>query len=122
MGGNADLGDRSNYKDSQYIPGVTMPNGTNAPDARLLLIGGGASDVQGNTTPRALAAIANFGDGAERDMAGDVVRFSRVSVASATVPPDAVIQTNFINRSDETLRAGDAAFGVADTSAYPVPT
>ena len=98
---------------SNYVPGVTMPDGTQAPDARLVAIGGGRTDAHGVNDPWSVAAIGNFGGGGERDGGDGTVYAGVTVVADGTVPDGDDIKPNIANRSGRTLSAGESTLGVA---------
>lgn len=130
-----------------YTPGLTLPNGTAAPDARLTCIGGGRSNIVGGgatglglSTPAPYSAvpICAFGNGASRD-GGAGPAFTgfamKMVTAAAPVATGAAIEAGFTNRvlsvaqtgypgSDpvgQTLAIGQSAFGSA-TAASVGPT
>lgn len=104
--------------DDDMTPGHRMPNGTAAPDARLLAIGGGrnsaTADGQGVNNPYAVQPILAFGAGTQRD-AGAGPAFTGRSMAmvtaAGTVADGAAIETTYINRTGVTMVATESAFG-----------
>jgi hypothetical protein len=120
--------------DDDETPGVTKPDNTAAPDARLLAIGGGRSVItpgagtdwsRGLSSPNpwnALPLLA-FGNGGSRD-AGAGPAFTgfgmKMVTAAADVAAAAVVETGFANRSGVILKSGLSQFGsTAAASAAP---
>jgi len=112
-----------------YQPGLTLPAGTAAPDARLLAIGGGKSTANTVATPSVPAPyvaqpILNFGNGGSRD-AGAGPAFTgfgmKVVTAAAPIANGAAIETGFTNRSGVTIPTGSSEFG-SSTTASPAVT
>ena len=115
------------YMDN-YTPGITMPAGTVAPDARLLAIGGGRSsitvtsgDVAGGTSlpnPYVAQPVLAFGGGGSRD-GGAGPSFTGFSMKLVTATADvfngAAIEAGYVNRSNVTLPAGRHQFGSNQT-------
>jgi hypothetical protein len=112
-----------------YQPGLTMPAGTAAPDARLLAIGGGKSSA--NTVaapsvpvPYVAQPILNFGNGGSRD-AGAGPTFTgfgmKVVTATATVANGAAIEAGFTNRQGVDITTGLSQFG-SSAAASPAVT
>lgn len=99
-------------------PGLTMPGGTAAPDARLLLIGGGRSNPATNgfslANPLAAQPLLGFGNGGSRD-AGAGPAFTgfgqQIVTATATTAPGAAIVAGYINRGSGNVLAGQSDFG-----------
>lgn len=111
-----------------YTPGVTLPNGNAATDARLTAIGGGASQKATNgiaaTTPYAAQPLLGFGNGGSRD-AGAGPAFTGFAVkmvtAAAGVAAGAVVEAGFTNRTGQAMTTGQSTFGSA-TAASPAVT
>jgi hypothetical protein len=112
-----------------YQPGLSLPSGALATDARLLAIGGGKSSA--NTVvapsvpvPYVAQPILNFGNGGSRD-AGAGPAFTgfgmKVVTATATVANGAAIETGFTNRQGVAITTGLSQFGSA-TAASPAVT
>lgn len=101
-----------------YVPGVTLPGGTAAPDARLVAIGGGRSSATANgvapTVPYNAQPILAFGNGATRD-AGAGPAFTgfamKTVTAAGTVANGGVVETGFTNRSGVSITIGQSVFG-----------
>lgn len=101
-----------------YTPGVTLPGGTAATDARLTCIGGGKSTATVNgvapTVPYNAQPLLGFGTGGSRD-AGAGPAFTGFSLktvtATATVANGAAVETGFINRSGVSITNGQSVFG-----------
>lgn len=110
--------------DDDYVPGVTLPNGTLATTAILTAIGGGRSGAAVNgaapTTPFSVAQLLAFGGGASRDAGGGAGFGTRSVIAPGPVAIGAVVEAGFTNRSDRALVAGQTVFGSAVVAA-PVP-
>lgn len=110
----------NNFSDN-YIPGVTLPDGTtSASDARLTSIGGGRSTANTVASPSApnpynAQPILDMGVGGSRD-AGAGPAFTGFSMklvtAAADIAQGAAIETGFINRT------GPAASGVVLKNTY----
>lgn len=112
------------FTDDQ-TPGLTLPNNTVAPDARLTAIGGGRSNIVGGgatglgvSTPAPYTAVPlyGFGAGASRDGgAGPVFTGFAVKMVTAAgaVADGAVIEAGWVNRSGVAMVATDSAFGSA---------
>jgi hypothetical protein len=113
-----------NFFSDDAMPGVTMPNGTAAPDARLLAIGGGrstANTVAAPSVPQPYNAlpILNFGNGGSRDAgAGPIfVGFGmKLVTAVGTVAQGAAIESGFVNRQEVPITVGNSQFGSSNTS------
>ena len=99
--------------DLNEFPGLTMPDGSAAPDARLLAIGGGRCNAPTIATngipvpnPYVAQPLLAFGGGSSRD-AGAGPAFTGFGMktlqAGAAVADGAVIATGFTNRSGVTL-------------------
>ena len=112
---------RQNFTDD-YTPGVTMPDNTVAPDARLTAIGGGRSDAAGVSTPWNALQLLGFGNGASRDAGAGVGFGMKLVTAAAPVAHAGVIETGFTNRVavGYTLPTGNSAFG-SSVAASPTP-
>jgi hypothetical protein len=107
-----------------YTPGLTLPDGTNASDARLVAIGGGKSLPTGVSDPYVAGfALLMAGNGGSRD-AGVGPAFtgfgSKMVTAVGTVAPAGVIETGFVNRSGVSLTVGQSTFG-SDVAASAAP-
>jgi len=108
------------------VPGVTLPGGTSAPDARLLALGGGRSNVDGTANPYATQQLLGFGNGGSRDAgAGPVFTGYGMSMVTATAnvnPGDPIGATTFKNRVQPgfVLPAQNSAFGSANDASPPV--
>lgn len=109
--------------DDDEIPGVTLPAGGTATDARLTSIGGGRCNAptlasNGIATPNPWNAqpLLGFGGGGSRD-AGAGPAFTGFSMKMVTAAADiavaGVVETGFVNRSGTTLKSGDSQFGSA---------
>ena len=114
-----------NFTDN-YEPGVSLPGGTAAPDARLTAIGGGRSDPDGTPDPFNAVPLLGFGNGGTRD-AGAGPAFTgfgcKTVTATGTVAHGADIEAGFSNRVKVglSLVSGQSAFGsAAAASAAPV--
>jgi len=111
----------------EYQPGISLPSGASAPDARLLAIGGGRSTANGTTVaqpptvpnPYAVQPLLDMGVGGARD-AGAGPAFTgfgmKSVIATAGVAQGAAIETGWINRtapaaSGISLLTGKTAFG-----------
>lgn len=116
-----------NFTDD-YTPGVTMPAGTVAVDARLTAIGGGKVVVTGNSqeiytvTPYNDQPLLGFGGGGARD-AGAGPAFTgfatKAVTATGAVAVGAAVEAGFLNRTSFALNAGKTVFGSAN-AASPV--
>ena len=101
-----------------YTPGVTLPGGTAATDARLTCIGGGKSTATVNgiapTVPYNAQPLLGFGNGGSRD-AGAGPAFTGFSLktvtATATVANGAAVEAGFLNRSGVSITTGQSVFG-----------
>jgi hypothetical protein len=108
------------------VPGVSLPGGTSAPDARLLALGGGRSNVDGTANPYAAQPLLGFGNGGSRDAgAGPVFTGYSMSMVTATAnvnPGDPIGATTFKNRVQPgfVLPAQNSAFGSANDASPPV--
>lgn len=120
FGGNMVLGaiSGSGFTDD-YTPGVTLPDGTAATDARLLAIGGGHSSAASNgiaaTTPYDEQPLIFFGQGAERD-AGSyryTGHAAKLVTATGSVANGSAVEAGFENRSGQTIVSGASVFGFA---------
>ena len=111
-----------NFTDD-YIPGVTLPDGTTAPDARLTAIGGGLSDETGEPTPYNAQPLLGFGNGGARD-AGAGPAFTgfggKIVTAAADVAEGGVIETGFVNRTGAELLDTLSALGSSTTASAAV--
>lgn len=110
-----------------YTPGVTLPNGSAAPDARLTCIGGGKSGpatggVAANT-PYNAQPLLGFGAGGSRD-AGAGPAFTGFAVkmvtASGAVAIGAAVEAGFLNRTDRAMVSGESVFGSANAASPAV--
>ena len=110
-----------NFNDD-YKPGVTMPDGTVAADARLTAIGGGRSDVDGVSDPWNALELLAFGNGASRDATAGLGFGMKLVTAAADIAHAGVIETGFTNRVavGYTLPTGNSAFG-SSVAASPTP-
>jgi hypothetical protein len=139
VGTGTDKDDTGNFT-SQCIPGTSLPSNSAAPDARLLYIGGGLSDVNGVPTPRVTSQLCAAGGG--RYLPSAVVGSSRdggtnqgfgtkLVIAPSDIAFGSAIVAGHLNRSSRqvnftgeeeqlTLLTGLAQFGSA-TAAAPVP-
>lgn len=114
--------------DDAEIPGLTMPSGAAAPDARLLAIGGGRSAATSagasQVLPYAAQPILAFGGGGSRDAgAGPAYTgFSTkmVTATAATIVGNPIV-TGFVNRAGRSMLTGESSFGVS-TAASPAVT
>lgn len=106
-----------------YTPGLSMPDGTNAPDSRLWCIGGGKSGVGGAVVAgySAGSGLLAAGNGGSRDAGAGAGFATKMVTAVGTVANGAAVETGFLNRSGQTLTAGQSVFGSA-TAASAVPT
>lgn len=116
-----------------YIPGVTLPNGTLATTAILLAIGGGRSNIVGggNTglgvstvAPFIAVPILGFGAGGSRDAgAGPVFTGfgTKIVTAAGAVAIGAVVETGFVNRGESAMVATESILG-SGTGASVTPT
>ena len=101
-----------------YTPGVTLPGGTAATDARLTCIGGGKSTATVNgiapTVPYNAQPLLGFGNGGSRD-AGAGPAFTGYSLktvtATATIANGAAVEAGFLNRSGVSITTGQSVFG-----------
>jgi hypothetical protein len=110
-----------------YTPGVTLPGGTSATDARLTAIGGGKEVITNGVpvnTPYAAQPLLGFGNGASRD-AGAGPAFTgfgmKMVTASGTVAEGSAVETGFTNRAGRSVVTGESVFGSA-TAASPAVT
>ena len=112
---------RQGFNDN-YTPGVTMPDNTVAPDARLTAIGGGRSNAAGVSTPWNALELLAFGNGASRDATAALGFGMKLVTAAAPVAHAGVIETGFTNRVavGYTLPTGNSAFG-SSVAASPTP-
>jgi hypothetical protein len=119
-------------------PGLTMPAGTAAPDARLTAIGGGKSAIVSGTgangngfpasekvsvpAPYVALPLLSFGNGGSRD-AGVGPVFTgfglKMVTATATTANGADIEAGFANRSGVSMATGQSALG-SNATASPV--
>ena len=110
-----------------YTPGVTLPGGTAATDARLTCIGGGKStatvDGVAPTVPYNAQPILAFGNGGSRD-AGAGPAFTgfglKTVTATATVANGAAVEAGFLNRSGVSITNGQSVFGSSNTASPAV--
>lgn len=116
-----------------FAPGLNMPGGTLAPDARLLAIGGGRNVLTGGGAtglaisepdPYDAQPIVAFGGGASRD-AGAGPAFTgfgmRMVTATGAVADGDAIEAGYINRTGRPMVATDSAYG-SSTTASPAVT
>ena len=111
-----------------YVPGITLPDGTSATTAILTTIGGGKSDAnvggEAVESPYVAQPLLNFGGGGSRD-AGVGPAFTGFSTktvtAVGTVIDGGVVETGFVNRSGETIVVSESVFG-SSTAASPAVT
>ena len=119
----------NNFMDD-YIPGVSLPSGVAATDARLTAIGGGKmvetpvkagdwSNTVSTPVPYVAQPLLAMGNGGSRD-AGAGPAFTgfgmKLVTAAAPVAQGAVIETGFVNRTAYSgsallLQTGQNAFG-----------
>jgi hypothetical protein len=111
-----------NFTDD-YTPGVTMPAGTSALDARLTCIGGGGSLSDGTPDPYDIQPLLGFGGGGARD-AGTGPAYTgfatKTVTATGAVAVGAAVETGFVNRTSYALEAGKTVFGAATTASPEV--
>ena len=106
-----------NFTDN-YQPGVSLPGATDAPDARLVAIGGGRSLPNGDANPYNAQPILAFGNGCSRD-AGAGPAFTgfamKTVTATGNVAHGADIEAGWANRVKPGfgLVSGQSAFGSA---------
>jgi hypothetical protein len=108
-----------------FKPGTTMPDGSQAPDARLVAIGGGRSGPAANgiapTNPFNAQPLLGFGNGGSRD-AGAGPAFTGFPVTMCTAAADTAVGgaiiAAFLNRGPGVLKAGYSTFG-SGTNASP---
>lgn len=130
--GGPGVSNERNFSDNA-TPGVTLPNGAAATDARLMAIGGGRSAIvagtgaNGNGTPTNEVVstpnpwtggfgVQNFGHGASRDAgAGPVFTGFNEKLVTATgaVAEGAAIEAGWVNRTGRALVTGESANGSA---------
>ena len=110
-----------------YIPGMMMPAGTAAPDARLTCIGGGRSGPAANgvapTNPYNNQPLLDFGNGGVRDSgSGPVHQGSGPKLVTAL--QDTVNGVEMVpdwwNRSGVTVLAGESSFGSSLVKSPPI--
>lgn len=112
-----------------YAPGITLPDETDASDARLIAIGGGGSEANGVAHAYNTLPLLAFGNGGSRDAGvgpaftgfGIVISRSTGPIANGDSDPNAPTQ---INRSGATLISmddEDAALQWSLTTASPAP-
>lgn len=110
-----------------YIPGVSLPSGVLATDAKLTCIGGGKSTACVNgiapTVPYEEQPLLAFGEGGSRD-AGAGPAYTGFSIkmvtASGSVAEDAAIETGFLNRNTQAMASGQSAFGNSNAASAAV--
>lgn len=110
-----------------YIPGVSLPSGVLATDAKLTCIGGGKSTACVNgiapTVPYAVQPLLAFGEGGSRD-AGAGPAYTGFAIkmvtATGTVAEDAAIEAGFLNRNTSAMVSGQSAFGNSNTASAAV--
>lgn len=107
-----------------YVPGVTMPDGTTAATTSVLMaIGGGRSTPMNNSgtsganqidvsNPYTIAPIVGFGNSGSRDggTAGRGFALKTVT-ATGTVANGSAVETGFNNRSGVSVTTGQSVFG-----------
>lgn len=110
-----------------YTPGVTLPSGAAAADARLTAIGGGKSGPAtggiAETDPYDAQPLLGFGAGGSRDAgAGPAFTGFAVKMVTATgaVADGAAIEAGFINRTGQGMVSGQSAFGSSNTASPAV--
>lgn len=110
-----------------YTPGVTLPNGNDAADARLTAIGGGRSGPAiggaAANTPYDAQPLLGFGAGGSRDAgAGPAFTGFAVKMVTATgaVATGAAIEAGFLNRTGQAMVNGQSAFGSSNTASPAV--
>jgi hypothetical protein len=106
-----------------YVPGLTMPDGSTAPDSRLWCVGGGRTLPSGapGTPYTAGSGLPMAGNGGSRDAGGGAGFATRMVTATASVANGGVVEAGFLNRSGQTITNGQSVFGSA-TAASTVPT
>lgn len=107
---------------ASYVPGKTLPDGTDAEDATLLAIGGGrsgaasageAATVPLQTIDDEAPALFVFGNGATRDGAADGEgRDMSMVTAAGTVANGSAISAPYLNRAGKSVTVGQSSFGV----------
>jgi hypothetical protein len=110
-----------------YTPGVTLPDGTAATDARLTCIGGGKSTATVNgiapTVPYNAQPLLGFGNGGSRD-AGAGPAFTgfglKTVTATATIANGAAVEAGFLNRSGVSITNGQSVFGSSTAASAAV--
>lgn len=110
-----------------YTPGITMPDGVDADDARLTAIGGGyseaADDGEAITDPYNAVPLLGFGAGTSRD-AGSSPDYTghaiKTVTASGTVAHGGEIESGFTNRTGVSMAVGQSAFGSATAASDAV--
>lgn len=108
-------------------PGMTMPDQTQAPDARLTCIGGGRSNepINGDSSvdPYPAQPILGFGNGTLRD-AGSGPEFTGHAVAmiaaGSDTPDGDNIDEDYVNRSGTTVLEGQSVFGSDTRNSPPI--
>lgn len=105
-----------------YVPGKTLPDGTDAEDATLLAIGGGRSGAASagesatvplHTVDGEAPTLFAFGNGASRDGAADGEgRDMNMVTAAGTVANGAAISAPYVNRTGKSITTGQSSFGV----------
>jgi hypothetical protein len=109
-----------------YVPGLTLPGGGNASDARLMMIGGGRTNADGSPgTPwSAGSGLLAAGNGGNRDAGGAPGAGAGFNVKTVTAPGSvvngAVVEAGFVNRSGQSLTTGQSVFG-SSVAASTVP-
>lgn len=110
-----------------YTPGVSLPSGVLATDAKLTCIGGGKSTACVNgiapTVPYGVQPLLAFGEDGSRDAgAGPAYTGFAVKMVTATgaVAADAAIEAGFLNRNTAAMVSGQSAFGNSNTASAAV--
>lgn len=110
-----------------YFPGRTAPDGTNSPNTSIFAyIGGGRCDanVEGlaavNPFLGSQVAMCSAGNGASRDAGGGTGFPMKTVTATGSVANGAAPEANFLNRSGQTIVAGQSVFASAFNSNPPV--
>lgn len=110
-----------------YIPGVSLPSGVLATNARLTCIGGGKSTACVNgiapTVPYNAQPLLAFGEGGSRDAgAGPAYTGFGLKTVTATgsVATGAAIEAGFLSRNTRAMVSGESAFGNSNTASAAV--
>lgn len=110
-----------------YTPGVSLPSGVLATNARLTCIGGGRSGACtagiAATNPYNAQPLLGFGNGGSRD-AGAGPAYTgfgaKTVTATGSVATGAAIETGFLNRTGSAMVSGQSAFGSSNTASAAV--